>query len=104
MTTGSVDLSFTADNKVVELYFDGKRVPVEDAEWTRVRKVAMPKRTRTIAFKCLDTGVSDNSASSQFQRPHCTEASCSLKYEWCQYQKWPNNSATWLLLVVPSTL
>jgi hypothetical protein len=55
---GSVDLSLTADNKIVELYFDGKRVTVEDAEWTRVRKVSMPKRTRVIAIKCLDTGVS----------------------------------------------
>jgi hypothetical protein len=58
MFAGSVDLSLTADNKIVELYFDGKRVTVEDAEWTRVRKVSMPKRTRTIAIKCLDTGVS----------------------------------------------
>ena len=58
VSEGSVDLSLTADNKIVELYFDGKRVTVEDAEWTRVRKVSMPKRTRVIAIKCLDTGVS----------------------------------------------
>lgn len=56
--TGSVDLSITADNQVLEVHFDGERVPIAPAEWTTVRKVAMPTRTRTIAIKCLDQGVS----------------------------------------------
>lgn len=58
LNTESVDLSITADNQILEVYFDGKRVPVAAGEWTQVRKVAMPTRTRTIAVKCLDQGVS----------------------------------------------
>jgi hypothetical protein len=55
---GTVELSLTADNKIIALYFDGKQVPVADGEWTQVRRVAMPTGTRTIAVKLLDTGVS----------------------------------------------
>ena len=53
----SVDLSITADNYIIELYFDGKPVSFAAGEWTSVRKVSMPTRTRTIAVKCQDTGV-----------------------------------------------
>ena len=53
----TVELSITADNEILELYFDGKPVNVEQAEWPVVRKVEMPVRTTTIAVKCRDTGV-----------------------------------------------
>lgn len=55
----TVDLWITADNQIVELYFDGERVPVAAGEWREVRKVAMSTRTRTVAVKCLDRGVSN---------------------------------------------
>ena len=55
----TVDLSITADNQILELHVDGKRVSVAAGEWTQVRKVTILKRTRTIAVKCSDEGVSN---------------------------------------------
>lgn len=62
----TVELSITADNQILELYFDGKPVNVQQADWNVVRKVSFPIRTRTIAVKCLDTGVSLSSIASWF--------------------------------------
>jgi hypothetical protein len=58
MFTGSVDLSLTADTDILELYFDGKRVPVDNAKWPKVNKVLMPTRTKIIAIKFVNTPVS----------------------------------------------
>jgi hypothetical protein len=52
-----VDLSITADNQILELFFDGKQVTVPAGEWPVVRTIPMPVRTRTIAVKSRDTGV-----------------------------------------------
>lgn len=56
--TEMVDLSITADNQILELHIDGRQVSVEGGEWTRVRKLSVSSRIRTIAVKCLDQGVS----------------------------------------------
>ena len=66
--SGSVDLFITVDNDILEVYFDGKQVTVTAAEWNVVRKVSMPTRTRTIAVKSQDRGVSCLSVGTCVQR------------------------------------